>query len=94
MPLYDYECPCCGFVEERFVRSKVSEYDPGVCPNGCLVTHEQKIEVDGRKAMLDTTFQVAEGVKLEQKFNAGAMAKPIYRGYGWHNSDYTAHGPK
>lgn len=94
MPLYDFECPACGFVEERFVRKPMAEYDPGVCPNGCLLSKQQEIEVDGRKQIIDSTFAVAEGVPLQVKFNPGAMGKPILRGYGWHSSDYTAYGPK
>lgn len=87
MPIHDFICPQCAFEEERFVRGKMSEYDPGACPNGCTETTEANYCSD---ACLPQTYPV----KLEVKFNPGNMAKPIYRGYGWHNSDYGPYSAK
>lgn len=87
MPLYDYHCECCGFTEERFVRKPLAEYDPGVCPNLCQYTNAYK---DSDGAM----HQELLPKPLTIKFNPGNLAKPIYRGYGWHHTDYSSTGPK
>lgn len=86
MAIQDFYCPQCNFIEERFIRGKQSEYDPGVCPNGCSIV----IEADGRKQQL----QQRVPQPLEMKFNAGAMAPPIFRGYGWHCTDYGPNSAK
>lgn len=95
IPIHDFECPACGFTEERFVRKPMAEYDPGICPNGCLTYGRlEKTEVDGQQVEVHVDYDAGIGVPLQQKFNPGNMAKPIYRGYGWHNSDYHSTGPK
>lgn len=55
---------------------------------------EQEIEVDGRKQTLNNTFAVGVGVPMAVKFNPGNMAKPIFRGYGYHCTDYDKHKAK
>lgn len=35
MPLFDYKCAYCDYVEEHIVRGDLDQFVAPLCPNGC-----------------------------------------------------------
>lgn len=78
MPHYDYTCPICGKVEERFY--SISAVPASIGCTGTIMsplTSDTPVRCRGR---------------MKRQISAGCGV--IFKGTGFHVTDYTATGPK